>query len=187
MALSFKLESMSPKDLLSLTVDGASERELSTSWVDCESLRVSLHDGVPNLMTQLLTIAILGVITQKELSQSYQGFSNSIENRIKVWLCLERRPHLAVQVCVVSDHPCDHLPGQRVLREPAQVGHGHGRDDDKYGVQVGHDDNEYSDTEGTAFVKEPDGWEVFKDRGSVVHIFDSQANLVNNKLLNCPI
>ena len=84
MALSFKLKSMSPKDLLSLSVDGASERELSASWVDCESLHVSLHDGVPNLMTQLLTIAILGVITQKELSQSYQGFSNSIENRIKV-------------------------------------------------------------------------------------------------------
>ena len=170
---------MSPKDLLSLAVDGASERELSASWVDCESLRVSLHDGVPNLMTQLLTIAILGVITQKELSQSYQGFSNSIENRIKVWLCLERRPHLAVQVCVVSDHPCDHLPRQRVLREPAQVGHGHGKDDDKYGVQADHDDNEDSDTNGEAFEKEPDGWEVFKDRGSVVHIFDSQANLGN--------
>ena len=81
-------------------------------------------------------------------------------------MCLERRPHLAVQVCIVGDHPGDHLPGQRVLREPAQVGHGHGKDvdkyghdkdDDKYGVQVGHDDNEYSDTEGTAFVKEPDG------------------------------
>ena len=74
MALSFKLKSMSsPKDLLSLAVDGASKRELSASWVDCESLSVSLHDGVPNLMTQRLTIAILGVIAQKELSQSYQG------------------------------------------------------------------------------------------------------------------
>ena len=70
---------MLPKDLLSLAVDGASERELSASWVDCESLRVSLHDGVPNLMTQRLTIAILGVIAKKELSQSYRGFSNSIK------------------------------------------------------------------------------------------------------------
>ena len=81
MALSLKLESMSPKDLLSLSVDCASKRELSASWVDCESLCVSLHDGVPNLMTQRLTIVILGVITQKELSQSYQGFSNSIKTR----------------------------------------------------------------------------------------------------------
>ena len=70
---------MLPKDLLSLAVDGASERELSASWVDCESLSVSLHDGVPNLMTQRLTIAILGVIAKKELSQSYRGFSNSIK------------------------------------------------------------------------------------------------------------
>ena len=51
---------MLPKDLLSFPVDGASERELSASWVDCESLRVSLHDGVPNLMTHRLTIVILG-------------------------------------------------------------------------------------------------------------------------------
>ena len=75
---------MLPKDLLSLAVDGASKRELSTSRVDCESLRVSLHDGVPNLMTQRLTIVIIGVIAQKELSQCYQGYSNSINNRIKV-------------------------------------------------------------------------------------------------------
>ena len=60
MALWFKLKSMSPKDLLSLAVDGACERELSASWVDCESLRISLHDGVPNLMTHRLTIVILG-------------------------------------------------------------------------------------------------------------------------------
>ena len=84
MALSFKLKSMSPKDLLSLSVDSASKRELSASWVDCESLCVSLHDGVPNLMTQRLTIAILGVIAKKELSQSCQGYSNSIKNEIKV-------------------------------------------------------------------------------------------------------
>ena len=51
----------------------------------------------------------------------------------------------------------------------------------------GHGGNEDSDTEGTALEKEPDGWEVFKDWGSVVHILDSQANLVNKKLLNCPI
>ena len=84
MALSSKLKSMSPKDLLSLAVDGTSERELSASWVDCESLCVSLHDGVPNLMTQRLTIVIIGVIAKKELSQSYQGFSNSIKKRMKV-------------------------------------------------------------------------------------------------------
>ena len=87
-------------------------------------------------------------------------------------MCLERRPHLAVQVCIIGDHPGDHLPGQRVLREPAQVGHGHGKDDDKYGVQVGHDDNNDGDTDvvqvdhddnkdggkdGAAFEKEPDG------------------------------
>ena len=75
---------MLPKDLLSLAVDGASERELSASWVDCESLSVSLHDGVPNLMTHRLTIAILGVFVQNALSQSCQGFSNSIKNGIKV-------------------------------------------------------------------------------------------------------
>ena len=86
MALSFKLESMSPKDLLSLSVDGASQRELSTSWVDCESLCVSLHDGVPNLMTQRLTIVIIRVIAQKELSESYRGILKlfSIKNKIKV-------------------------------------------------------------------------------------------------------
>ena len=87
-------------------------------------------------------------------------------------MCLERRPHLAVQVCIVGDHPCDHLPRQRVLREPAQVGHGHGKDDDKYGahvghvndkdgdkyaVQVGHGDNEDGGKDGAAFEKEPDG------------------------------
>ena len=64
---------MLPKDLLSLAVDGASERELSASWVDCESLCVSLHDRVPNLMTHRLTIVILGVIAQNELSQYYRG------------------------------------------------------------------------------------------------------------------
>ena len=48
-------------------------------------------------------------------------------------MCLERRPHLAVQVCIVGDHPGDHLPRQCVLREPAQDGHGYGKDDDKYG------------------------------------------------------
>ena len=63
---------MLPKDLLSLAVDGASERELSASWVDCESLSVSLHDGVPNLMTQRLTIAILGVIAKNELSRVFK-------------------------------------------------------------------------------------------------------------------
>ena len=84
MALSFKLESMSPKDLLSLAVDGASERELSASWVDCESLRVSLHDGVPNLMTHRLTIAILGVIAQNELSQSYQGILKLFSKNDKI-------------------------------------------------------------------------------------------------------
>ena len=86
MALSFKLKSLSPKDLLSLAVDCASERELSASWVDCESLSVSLHDGVPNLMTQRLTIVIIRVIAQKELSESYRGILKlfSIKNKIKV-------------------------------------------------------------------------------------------------------
>ena len=65
--------------------------------------------------------------------------------------------HLAVQVCIVGDHPGDHLPRQRVLREPAQFGHGHGKDDDKYDVQVGHGNNKDGDTEGAAFEKEPDG------------------------------
>ena len=46
--------------------------------------------------------------------------------------------HLAVQVCIVGDHPGDHLPRQRVLREPAQVAYGHGKDDDTDGAQVGH-------------------------------------------------
>ena len=84
MALSFKLKSMSPKDLLSLSVDGASERELSASWVDCESLSVSLHDGVPNLMTQRLTIVILGVIAKKELSQFYWGILKLLSIKDKI-------------------------------------------------------------------------------------------------------
>ena len=48
-----------------------------------------------------------------------------------------------------------------------------------------HGDNNDGDTDGAAFEKEPDGWEVFKDRGGVVYIFHSQANLSNKNY--CPI
>ena len=57
--------------------------------------------------------------------------------------------HLAVQVCIVGNHPGDHLPRQRVFREPARVGHG--KDGVKYVVQVDHGDNNDGDTEGAAF------------------------------------
>ena len=44
----------SPKELLRLPVDSAKERELSRPRVNCESLAISFHNGVPNLMTHWL-------------------------------------------------------------------------------------------------------------------------------------
>ena len=46
------LFSNSPKELLGLPVDSAKERELARPRVNCESLPIPLHNGVPNLMTQ---------------------------------------------------------------------------------------------------------------------------------------